>query len=194
MTETDYFNHLRRELRGSLVSIEISDERGDPLRLVQEAAKIRDRAAAQARRLRDDNLRFDSVWCACDVDEHQRLPDAIRLARSAGINMAVSNPCFELWPLLHFEDQTAHVHGRQLRDSLRRHLPGYEKKLSCERLNEGRQEACRRAEALDQMHARFEREPGSNPSTGVWRLVKLLEESAGPPATGRASHRERRII
>jgi hypothetical protein len=42
-----------------------------------------------------------------DVDTHSRLDDAIRLANAADISLAVSNPCFEIWPLLHLRNHSA---------------------------------------------------------------------------------------
>ena len=81
VTERGYFEFVRTFLRGSLIQLEVSKERGDPLRLVQQAVRTRDEAADKARRLRDDNVRFDSVWCVVDVDEHPRLEEAVALAK-----------------------------------------------------------------------------------------------------------------
>ena len=45
---------------------------------------------------------YDRVWCVLDSDVHENLDDAIRLAESNGIEVALSVPCFEFWLLLHF--------------------------------------------------------------------------------------------
>jgi hypothetical protein len=51
--------------------------------------------------LRDD----DEIWVVIDVDRYQEhLPEVARLCVDAGFNLAVSNPCFEFWLLLHFRD------------------------------------------------------------------------------------------
>jgi hypothetical protein len=181
VTERQYFEYLRRELRGSLVSIEVSKERGDPLRLVREAIRLRDQANKVAVRLGDDNERFDSVWCVCDVDDHARLGDAVQAAARGQINMAISNPCFELWPVLHFEKKTGHVTAADLRTLLRKRMKEYEKSLDCQKLDGLRQAAISNAIDLDDMHQRNGNSEGSNPSTGVWRLVQKLEKCAGPP-------------
>lgn len=182
VTERGYFEYLRRELRGSLVSIEISKERGDPLRLMREAARLRDDASRSSTRNSDVNLRYDSVWCVCDVDEHARLDEAVRLAARSGINMAVSNPCFELWPALHFDNCRKHATATTLRSILRGKMKGYEKSLDCGKLDGLRATALRNAAALDDWHERNGSAPGSNPSTGVRELVEQLERGAGPPA------------
>lgn len=182
VTEREYFAHMRKELRGTLVTIEISKERGDPLKLVQEAARLLRESSRQAKRAQDDYMRFDSVWCVCDVDEHHRLDDAVQLAKRQDVNMAISNPCFELWPALHFESCGRYMTAGDLKAIIRRHMPGYEKSLDCKKLERRQEEAILRAIALDKQHDRDGKPSQSNPSTGVWRLVQRLKESAGSPA------------
>jgi hypothetical protein len=178
VTEPGYFNFIKSCLRDSLLTIEISKERGDPLRLVKTAEALRSAAERQARRLRDDNLRYDEVWCIFDVDEHPRLEEALALAGRLAIRIAVSNPCFELWPLLHFVDQRAYVSGTTLRNALQNHMPGYDKSLSCEQLR-GRYPVARsRAQALREQHIRHGRSPMWNPATDVWVLVEALLAAA----------------
>jgi len=47
----------------------------------------------------------DEVWLVTDLDRyHEHLPEAARLCKDASINMALSNPCFEFWLLLHLCD------------------------------------------------------------------------------------------
>jgi hypothetical protein len=53
----------------------------------------------------------DEVWCVFDVDEHPKLAEARDQANANGIQLAVSNPCFELWLLLHFQEHRAHAGG-----------------------------------------------------------------------------------
>lgn len=181
VTETEYFNDLRRELRGTLVTIEISRERGDPLRLVEQAIRIRDEAAANARRAGDDNMRFDAVWCAFDVDEHARLNEAVLLAKRSSVSLAVSNPCFELWPLLHFDRHTSYVSTKNAQKLLQRHLPGYDKSLNCAALTPRRTTAVANAMFLEELHAKDSSGAHRNPSSGVHELVTALIQKAGSP-------------
>ena len=67
-----------------------------------------------AKRQRDSYLAFDEVWCVHDVDDHPRLDEARIMARDNDISLAVSNPCFELWLLLHFREDP----GMQDRETL----------------------------------------------------------------------------
>lgn len=158
--------------------MEVAQDYGrDPERLVRQAIAKRKAGEDAARRVRDDNLRYHHVWCVVDVDQHARLPAARRLAQENGIGLAVSNPCFELWALLHFHDQRAHIDGRAVRGALCTFLPGYEKRLDCIAMEPHRPVAVERARALDNEHER-NGTPHDNPSTGVWRLTEAIEAEA----------------
>jgi RloB-like protein len=173
VTEPGYLRALRSEHRTPLVEIEIDSRGGTPKTLVERAAERKRQAEREAKSQRDDFLRYDEVWCVFDVDEHPKLADARQQARAHGIHLAVSNPCFELWALLHFQAQTAHVERQTVRSRLKRHLPGYDKELPFTALRPHYETAVRRAQDLD---ARCERDgcPGSNPSTGVHRLAEQI--------------------
>jgi hypothetical protein len=177
VTEPDYFSDWRRFLRNGLIQIEISPELGDPLRLVECAMSADNRARTQAKRERDANVLYDQIWCVVDVDQHPRLDDARQLADHHGIHLAVSEPCFELWALLHYQDQWAHIECSAVAETLRRHQPYYNKRLDCDALRPLYQQARARAIELDERRTR--NNGGWNPSTGVWRLVDELVQSSG---------------
>jgi RloB-like protein len=112
---------------------------------------------------------FDQAWCVFDVDSFST-DDAIVLASDRGIRLAVSNPCFELWLLLHFEERTSHVDDyRAAARSLRKHVAVYDKtRLRFEDYQLGLSDAIDRARKLGDM---------GNPSTGMWRLaIQIMGE------------------
>ncbi len=119
---------------------------------------------------------FDEYWCVLDVDEHPRLDQALSLADDNAINVALSNPCFELWFVLHEEDQTAFVH----RDAIQRRgraLFGFDKRPSqdaLEKLHTAFPNAARRAALLDEMHFLNGSAVGSNPSTKISLLIESI--------------------
>lgn len=45
---------------------------------------------------------YAAVWCVFDCDEHLRVSDARQRAQDKGFEVAYSNPCIEIWYLLHF--------------------------------------------------------------------------------------------
>ncbi|RKT51830.1 RloB family protein [Saccharothrix australiensis] len=176
-SEPDYINALKRlpEIRGNTaISIEIDPGQGVPLTLVQLAIA---RAA-------DEEV--DECWCVFDVEwpkHHPNLQQAIRLAGEHGIRLAVSNPCFELWLALHFEDCTAHLHTAEA-ERRSRHLEGRTgKRIDAARYMPLRATAARRASALARRHARNRAEsPHDNPSSSMYEFLAAVEPPA-PTAT-----------
>ena len=101
------------------------------------------------------------------------LSEALVAARKNDVNLAISNPCFEYWLLLHFEPCVAPLTSyADVRHRLTRHVPGYDKcRLRFGDFAPGVDDAVQRArsrcEAVGSEHAR-------NPSTGVWALVQQV--------------------
>jgi hypothetical protein len=115
-------------MRLSTLQINIANPgASDPRSIVNESIQIR-----LANQKEDGRSEGDSAWAVFDGDEHiQNDPnnwnDALQLADSNGIDLAVSNPNFELRLLLHFQDQHANVHRDQVIRELKKHLRKYEK-------------------------------------------------------------------
>jgi hypothetical protein len=176
-TEPGYFRqkcHLDR----SLVELELSPG-GVPKTLVQRAVEKKRTAKRDAKRNKDRNLEYDEVWCVFDIDEHPFVPEAKHQARDNEISTAISNPCFELWILLHFQDQRAHIECAQVQHECRRYLPNYEKDPPTAALSPRYDDAVSRARDLDAWQASRDRE-GANPSTGVYRLTERIKELGRP--------------
>jgi len=136
-------------------------------------------ATRSARSKKDQNLEYDEVWCVFDIDEHPFLPDAKQQARDNQINTAISNPCFELWMLLRFQDQRAAIDRAHVQRECRRYLPAYEKDVPIAELLTRDGEAVGRARGLDAWQASRGCE-GENPSTGVYRLTERIKELGRP--------------
>jgi hypothetical protein len=173
VTEPEYFRGFEQWARNSSVEIRIADEHGVPLTLVEYAVRRRKEADDQAEKERDSFLRYDEVWCVLDVDEHPKLNEARQLAGARGIELAVSNPCFELWMLLHFRDSPGARHRYHVQHMMREYVESYGKHLDFEKLVSGVHDATRRARRLDE-DAEAEGEPGRNPTTGVYRLTDSI--------------------
>jgi hypothetical protein len=91
-------------------------------------------AGRMAKSRQDRNLLYEEIWCVFDVDEHPLLAEAKHQASANHIKTAISNPCFELWVLLHFQDQRAHIARSVVQSLCRERIPGYKKLLPCEAL------------------------------------------------------------
>lgn len=181
LTEITYFKGIRRELRAATVQIEIGSHHGEPHGLVRRAIAHQRLAP---RRARDRFEVYDQVWCVFDVESpqpHPRLDDALHLARRFGVQCAVSNPCFELWLLLHFREQTGHLTTAEACKLLAACPCGYRttaKQLDYDSLRVHREHASERAERLDVRTATAPTVRDRNPWTSVHALVDALYANA----------------
>ncbi|SFS55511.1 RloB family protein [Saccharopolyspora flava] len=117
-TELQYFKGLCRFLRATGVSVtgvDVKTEGRDPLSVVNRA-----RRETRNEKLVGARDGFNAVWCVVDVDDHETLPEAVELAQRMKFNVAVSNPCFEMWLLFHFEACTRYTTRSELRAKLRK--------------------------------------------------------------------------
>lgn len=170
-SEPDYLNALKRlpEIRANAaVSLMIDPSYGLPLDLVTRAAD----------RLRRDP-EIDECWCVFDVEwpqHHPHLDQALKLAAAEGVRVAVSNPCFELWLILHFQDQAAFLHSRDA-EAVSRRLDGRPgKRLDGAKYMPLRHDACDRAVRLTSRHERNDSSfPNDNPSSTMHELLAAIE-------------------
>ena len=173
VTEPTYL----RLVKGADVQIQFGKTDGYvPMALVKQARREvkANRRVAQAD--------FDEVWCVFDRDEHPDVSNALEEARQSGVETAMSTPCFELWLVLHAQERSAFVHRHVIQRECR-NLGLIDGKTIAEgaahQLRSGYLLAKQRAQKLDEMHEQTGSPRGSNPSSGVWRLVDRLQMGQG---------------
>lgn len=177
-TEPQYLEEIRVHYKLTTANIKITNcEYGTaPQQIVQFAEDIF-----------KQTKQFDQVFCVFDRDEHQSFDNAVASATAKNKKFrndrgepveffaVPSNPCFELWLLLHFEQFNKLVHRDVISERLNKagYINNYQKaqkglfKLTREKING----AHINAEQLDLERARH----GNNvPYTAVSALVKLL--------------------
>jgi RloB-like protein len=169
-SEPDYINGVKKlphVASNTALNIEVHPEQGAPMTLVKMAVD------------RQNDPEVDECWCLFDVEwpkNHPNLDAAVRMAKAAGVRLAISNPCFEVWLILHYR-----LHTR------------FEATVVCERESRGldkrkgksinadlymprRMDAARRASLLDERHAKNGNElPNNNPSSGMYHFLAAIE-------------------
>ena len=166
VTEPEYFRGFAASFHNPRVRIEVVGGAGVPKTIVESAKKRKQDAETRAQRENDENLRYDQVWCVFDFDEHPRIPDAKQMARDNGIELAISNPCIELWLWLHFAEQPGMRDRRDLQRMVAQHIRNYDKHVNYSDYASGYESAVQRALRLD-AEAEADNEEGRNPSTGA---------------------------
>lgn len=159
VTEPSYFGGLKQHRRHPAIKV-MKKGGKDPVTLARHAAELRDTDG------------YDEAWCVIDVDEYD-IGAAVAEARRLDVRLAVSNPCFEYWLLLHFEKCDAPLTCYDdVKPRLKRHMPDYNKQsLKFDDYVAGLDDAINRAKRgcddIDRAHH-------INPSSGVWALVDRI--------------------
>ena len=170
LAEPNYFRNYKE--RGNGLKIEIPNSTfTDPVNLVSFAISQKEKFDA------------DVVWCVFDADHHkeEEFRKAELRALKNGIKICFSNPCFEIWYLLHFIYYGSKIEAKTIDSKLKRYVPNYKKNKDCfSELLERRDDAIRNARKLKENHANYGTKllsRKSNPSTQVFELVKYLSRT-----------------
>ena len=104
------------------------------------------------------------------------VPSINEKLRKCKAEMLLSNPCFEIWLLLHAKDQKAAIETDALTKELKKSAPvwkNYSKSAFKDTqkafLNDQTDVAVARAKKLHEFQ---------NPSTGIYKLIEMLKENA----------------
>lgn len=185
-TEPNYFNDMRKDYKLPTTNVCIchSSSGTAPRNVIEYAEQLflkgnqHKGLAARA---------FEQVYAVFDRDNHDTYAEAIEKAKnldkkhSNDIKQQVkfaaipSNPCFELWLLIHFVDISALLTSSEVMKQVKKHIPEYDKsgegifQLIAPHLDQ----ACKRADRLIQSNSV---DNDQYPYTYVHNLVKLLIE------------------
>ena len=178
-TEPNYFRQLKNFRR--LTSVAVRGPRPRQIGSARLLKRVRDELKADAG--------WDHVYCVVDHDGHDSAVNKLRSEleainrrrNSPRVHMALSNPCFELWLLLHFEftDRPyASLHGGKsacdsVIERLRRHIPGYRKNEAqqLEQLMDLVDQAIHNANRLERLKAS---QQANSPHTDIGELAARL--------------------
>jgi hypothetical protein len=144
----------------------------DPMRVVAEAARM---AAGEE---------WDEVWCVFDHDQFANAEAACGRAVEQGFQVACSNPCFEVWFLLHYRYKAAQIRdgAAAVRELTRLRGKPYSKGDDLyPGLRERQDDALDRAQCLRDEHVSRGRLESHNPSTSVDLLVRRVRRDLPAP-------------
>jgi len=127
-TEPNYFKSLKKELKLTAVEVEIEGKMcgSAPISVVDYALSLKKDAKRSPIK-----TEYDVIWCVIDVEAptpHQSLDRAMDKSKANGLKIALSNPCFEYWYLLHFKKTSALMDSNEkVVKALRRYYHAYKK-------------------------------------------------------------------
>jgi hypothetical protein len=124
-TERLYLEECKDAYGAGMVRMRFLPITGVPMTVVEAAIEERETLLEERRRSKDS---FDvfRVWAVFDQDAHPKVTDALALAKENKIDVAFSNPCFEVWPLLHLIDYGAQDGRHAVQARLKIEMPSYD--------------------------------------------------------------------
>jgi RloB-like protein len=180
-TEPQYFKGIRQHKRLRTLQVTIVDASGrtNPIGIINRAIAERQIIKADKGWEPDDTL-----WAVFDGDEHrhqdpQNWQTAIAKAKTQKINLAITNPCFEFWYLIHYQDAFGQMNADAAAKKLQKHIPNYTKAqtLFPDPLIARTSDAIQRAEKIAKQIEHTGLDPYSNPCCSrLPELVKILLE------------------
>lgn len=188
-TEPNYFDAFRKKLSLSSVEVEIVGEKSKsaPINVVDFAIRKRTQRENEAPHS-TTRLEYDVVWCVIDVEApkpHKTLADAVAKAKKNKVKVALSNPCFEYWYVLHFEKTGRRMTTKEAVDTLRKHYRHYRKNDSqiFDEVFPKTNDAVRRAKEVICEKRCEEDIRKYNSSTHVHLVVEKLQDMATVPSS-----------
>jgi len=184
LTEYNYFNDIRRSLRGKRVNLILEKPRGSaPINIVDLATEYCKR-----------NEGIDFAFCVIDKDEHTTFTEALSKLRTylppkpakskPNFKAIISVPCFEFWLILHFSYTTksytrkgSKSPAENVFSDLSKVFPAYSKTLSnlYVTLTSKLDTAIENAKKLQKQNKQTE---SDNPSTNMHELIEFIKEMA----------------
>lgn len=190
-TEPQYFKALRQGLRLRTVEVVVEGEEcgSSPISVVDHAIALRQEREIEARQS-PSVVAYDVIWCVMDVEApkpHVSLAQAVDKAKANGLRVALSNPMFEYWYLLHFERTSALMQrNKDVMRKLKKHHPKYKKNdpnffgvvypLTARAIKNSKA-------VLKEKHCGDDLQ-SCNPSTHVHHVVEQLQSVAAKPLCG----------
>ena len=190
-TEIEYFKTISRICSSTLIAVESYGGVGVPKTIASKAIEKAKSLGLtpKSRHKKDSYEERDKVWAVFDRDEHDRFNEAVMKCEQQNVGVARSNPCFELWLILHEQDynrpEDRHAMQKRLAQLRQEYDPDGSKTPDCDDLVKRVEEAEQRGERGLQ-NRETGGDPYGNPSTTVGRLTRAIRE-ADQLATRRSS-------
>lgn len=171
-TEYNYFSDLSKDLPKGSIQIKTVIKNGSPMAVVKKALKL-----ATTEELPDE------CWAVFDKDQFPDFDNAVsKLKNNNRVHAAYSNPSFELWVLIHFQNVTSQIDQKsciaKLNPYFKKHTQKeYEKNGQIYKiLNEhgDHEKACKSAEIMFKQ-AGSQKPWMKNPTTEIHKLFKKLQ-------------------
>ena len=169
VTEQQYFNMFNND--DSIIQIECikKKNRSSP----KEVLKAIKKSLAKT-----DLKKDDEAWLIIDKDlwPDEHIHELSEWSKEkCNYHFALSNPCFEYWLLLHFENSSGNINKNICLTRLKRYLPAYDKQIPVHKFTADNIET-----AINRAESQLSPLQGDWPTTTgttVYRLIKHIKQA-----------------
>ena len=176
MTEKLYFNNFNRNKNYSIVFAK--GNYTDPVNMVNSLIKdLKDREL--------NKKNGDIAYCVFDTDfdvhKQKEILIAKKKTKNLNIELIKSNPCFEIWFILHFSNSTKqYKSNEEVIKELKKYIPKYKKNTDVfAYLDNKRKNAIKNAKLLEKYHIELGRNIDyieCNPSSEVYKVFEQVNK------------------
>lgn len=197
-TEPLYFSNFKNKFINIDIQIVRNSSKAgkktDPINIIKKAYEYKSK--------NNDILNYkdgDRIWCIFDVDidyknhnskesKYDQIVKTKKLADKRKIDLGISNPCFELWYLLHFEYSTAFLKDyNDVEKRLKRNINSYSKSSNIyPLLKDNTENAIENANRLRKYYIDLDKNLNDpkdiidcNPYTNIQDLVSYIKSFSG---------------
>lgn len=176
VTEPSYLDWFANWNKVSNLEISIIP-RGGPIRTLVDKVQKESQKYKTQKKCSDDIQH--EVWGIADIDEHPKKEEAINLAKELKLNLIISNPCFEIWGVFHFEPYSSPRDRHFIQRYLKKGMPSYDHKdnpiFEYQKISSLESYAYARKNAIASLESRSkEGTEKGNPSTNIFELLDII--------------------
>ena len=166
-SEEIYFNNFNKREWNCIRIRTPNSSYTDPVNLVEFAKRQK------------QNLNPETTWCVFDIEsKSQEVIDKTVRNAGKGINVITSNPCFELWFLLHFQHVSSNLNVTDTIQMLKNHISDYKKGNDIFKLIEDKTQVAlsnsRRLNGNHISHRLNRYDIRCNPSTQIYQIIEHI--------------------
>lgn len=169
VTEQQYFNFFKND--DSIIQIECINKknRSSPIEVLKAIKRTLSKV---------DLKKDDEAWLIIDKDQwpDEHIKELFEWSKEKhNYYFALSNPCFEYWLLLHFENPSSKITKNSCIVRLKRYLPGYDKNISASKFTDEKI-----GMAISRAESQISSQDGAWPittGTTVYKLIKNIYQA-----------------
>ena len=174
-TEKLYLNNYNKRCSDYILKLESSEDT-DPESMLEICMYYIDKYDIST-------LDGDKVFCLMDLDNSKKKITLVKqlLSQYPDVQIITSNPCFEIWFLLHFTNKISSRTQNSVINELKKHIKNYEKSKDVYKCTKEIRENT--MIALDRAYEKNKQyessninilDSNANPNTEVYKLIDLL--------------------